>query len=202
MKVLRVAFLFVFALLAACSHVAVYNPTYLPAAPPEARERLEGKVLVYTDSADDNYVFSGPPTSFTGGATKLSLPLGQITREVAIQVLGGYFQDGAEGSNRPENLAGYRAVVKPKVASFSYQYNQLKNLGFAITPTVVLDLDVDLVDENGKTIHSKRYSSGTVEGSAYFVSGEPGERINQLAHETMHKLMDAAAGDIKAVLPR
>jgi hypothetical protein len=35
-----------------------------------------------------------------------------------------------------------------------------QNLGFAITPTVILDLDVDLIDQDGNTSYSKQYGSG------------------------------------------
>jgi hypothetical protein len=200
MKVVLVALFLAVAVLMGCSHVATYNPTYLSGPPPKADERLEGKVLVYTEHADDSYVFSGAPTSFTGGATKLTIPLGQLVHEVAVHVFARHFKDGADSGSSLEDPQSYRAIVRPRTGSFSYQYNQLKNLGFAITPTVILDLDVDLIDQDGNTTYSKQYSSGPIEGGAYMVSGTPGERINQLAHETAYKLLDEAARDIKTEL--
>lgn len=198
----RTATLFVIltVLLAGCSHVATYNPAYLSAPPPAASERMDGKVLVYTERADDNYVFSGNPTSFTGGATTLTVPLGQITREVAVYAFGRHFKDGADASNKLENLAGYRAIIRPRVLSFTYEYNQLQNLGFAITPGVTLEIETQLLDQSGKTVYAKKHASALAQGQAYMVSGTPGERINQLVHETLYKLMDEAARDVKRAL--
>jgi hypothetical protein len=187
-------------LLAGCSHTATYNSAYLSAPPPEASERMEGKVLVYTERTEDNYTFTGNPTSFTGGATTLNVPLGQITREVAVYAFGRHFKDGADASNKLENLAGYRAIIHPRLLSFTYEYNQLKNLGFAITPGVTLEIETQLLDQGGKSVYAKKHASGLVQGYTYVVSGTPGERINQLVHETLYKLMDEAAQDIKRTL--
>jgi hypothetical protein len=200
MKRIATMFVILTVLLAGCSHVATYNPAYLSAAPPAASERMDGKVLVYTERADDNYVFSGNPASFTGGATTLTVPLGQITREVAVYAFGRHFKDGADASNKLENLAGYRAIIRPRVLSFTYEYNQLQNLGFAITPGVTLEIETQLLDQSGKTVYAKKHAPGLAQGQAYMVSGTPGERINQLVHETLYKLMDEAARDVKRAL--
>jgi hypothetical protein len=188
------------ALLAGCSHTATYNSAYLSAPPPAASDRMDGKVMIYTEKTDDGYVFTGKPTSFTGGGTTLSEPLGQITREVAVYVYGRHFKDGADASNKLENLSGYRAVVRPRLLSYVYEYNQLQNLGFAITPGVTLEIETQLLDQSGKTVFSKKYASGLSQGHTYMVSGEPGERINQLTHETMYKLMEQSALDMKEML--
>jgi hypothetical protein len=187
-------------LLSGCSHTATYNSAYLSGPPPAGSDRMDGKVLIYTERADDNYVFTGNPTSFTGSGTTLSEPLGQITREVAVYVYGRHFKDGADSSNKPENISGYRAIVRPRILSYEYEYNQLQNLGFAITPGVKIEIDTQLLDQSGKTVFSKKYASGLSQGHTYMVSGEPGERINQLTHETMYKLMEQSVQDIKEVL--
>lgn len=188
------------ALLAGCSHTATYNSAYLSAPPPAAGDRMDGKALIYTEAVDDKYVFTGNPTSFTGGGTTLTEPLGQITREVAVYVFGRHFKDGADASNKLDNLPGYRVIVRPRLLTFNYEYNQLKNLGFAISPGVMLEIETQLLDQSGKTYYSKKHASGMVHGHTYVVSGEPGERINQLVHETMYKLMEESAQDIKAAL--
>lgn len=200
MKLIATSAVILTVLLAGCSHVATYNSAYLSAPPPAASERMDGKVLVYTERADDNYVFSGNPTSFTGGATTLAVPLGQMTREVAVYAFGRHFTGGADASNKLDNLAGYRVIIKPRVLSFTYEYNQLQNLGFAITPGVTLEIETQLLDQGGKTIYAKKHASGLAQGHTYMVSGTPGERVNQLVHETMYKLMDEAARDVKRTL--
>lgn len=200
MKRIAISAVILTVLLAGCSHVATYNSAYLSAPPPAASERMDGKVLVYTDRADDNYVYTGKPTSFTGGGTTLTVPLGQITREVAVYAFGRHFKDGADASNKLDNLAGYRVVIRPRVLSFIYEYNQLKNLGFAITPGVTLEIETQLLDQNGKSVYSKKHASGLAQGHTYMVSGTPGERVNQLVHETLYKLMEEAVRDVKQTL--
>ena len=90
--------------------------------------------------------------------------------------------------------------MQPKVSAFSYEYNQLKNVGFAITPTVVLTLEVAVLDNAGKTINQRRYDSGTVEMPAYFMSGSPGEEIGKAAHKAVFDLMVVAARDVRELL--
>ncbi len=74
------------------------------------------------------------------------------------------FKDGADFRNTAGDAAGYRLIVKPKVTRFTYAYNQLKNLGFAITPQAELDLHVTLVSPDGRTQLDKNYASGRTEG--------------------------------------
>lgn len=187
------------ALLAAgCAPMATYNPAYVQAPVTPAAEKLAGKALVYTLASDDDTPYVGPPTSFTGSATKLTIPLNLIAREIAATVFGDLFRDGAVKAGTLDAAAAYRVVVHPKVVSFSYEYNQLKNLGFAITPTVVLSLDLSLLDRTGQVLQQRRYDSGTVEGPAYMMSGEPGEQIGKVAHGALLDLMRRAAADLRA----
>ena len=199
MKLMPIAVL-VAVLLTGCSHTASYNSGYLSGLSPAPSDRMDGKVLIYTEQADDHYVFTGKPTSFTGGGTSLSEPLGQITRDVAAYVYARHFEGGVDTSNTLDNLVSYRAIVRPRLLSYEYEYNQLKNLGFAITPGVTLEIETQLLDQAGKTVFSKKYASGLSQGHTYMVSGKPGELINQLTHETIYKLMEQSAQDIKNAL--
>lgn len=180
-----------------CAHVATYNASYvgMPATSPS--DKLPGRALILTDKSDDDTPFVGPPTSFTGGATTLTIHLGVIAREIGVIVFGDLFRDGAVKVNVLEGVTGYRVAVKPRVTSFSYEYNQLKNLGFAITPTVVLTLEVSTLDSAGKFLHKRYYESGTVEMPAYMISGSPGEEIGKGAHKALYDLMQRAANDLR-----
>jgi hypothetical protein len=198
MRIANSLFLFASLLLAGCSFNAAYNPDYLPKQPLSLG--IAGKSLVVLETGDASWTYTGSPTSFTGGGTKLTLPIGEITREVALKVYGAAFKDGADFRNTAGSAAGYRLIVKPKVASFTYAYNQLKNLGFAITPQVKLDLHVTLVSPDGRTLLDKYYTSGLAEGDTYFVSGKPAEKVNQIFHLTLFKLMTDSALDAKKAL--
>lgn len=187
-------------LVSGCAQKATYNPAYVgkPAIPDA--DKVAGKVLVYTEKTDDDTLWSGKPTSFTGSATTLSIPLGLIAREIAATVFGDAFRDGAVKANALTDASDYRVIIRPKVSAFSYEYNQLKNIGFAITPTVVLTLEVSLLDAGGKMVNQRRYDSGRVEVSAYIISGSPGEEIGKAAHKALNELMVRAAQDVREAL--
>jgi hypothetical protein len=160
----------------------------------------EGRVLVVTEVADDNYVYKGSPASFTGSATQLQLPLGVITREIALVVFGRAFKEGSDRANEIKTPGIYRLIVKPRTTSFDYKYNQLRNLGFAITPQTRIFLEVMILDPNGKEVLKKTYDSGLVNGTTYLMSGSPGEMVNRTAHEVLYQLMEQAASDALALL--
>lgn len=161
---------------------------------------VNGKALIYTEAADDQYVFSGHPTSFTGSGTTLSIPLGLITKQIAIIVFGKIFREGADSANSIDKATNYTVVVTPKVTHFEYAYNQLKNLGFAITPETRLTLNVKLFDKNNKLIFEKSYDSSLASGETYVISGEPDEKVNQIVHKTLFDLMRQAAMDAAQVI--
>lgn len=188
------------ALLGGCAQTATYNAAYHPVPATPATDKLPGKALVYTVQADDDTPWSGRPTSFTGSGTTLTIPLGVIAREVAAAVFGDLFQGGAAKANSLAAATGYRVIVQPRVAQFSYEYNQLKNAGFAVTPTVVLTLEATLLEPSGKPVSQRRYDSGTVEMPAYFITGAPGEEIGKAAHKALYELMQRAAADVRETL--
>jgi hypothetical protein len=185
-------------LISGCTSVVGYNPSYLSVDAP--RLNLAGKSLVVMSDNDAQWVYAGKPTSFTGGASTMTVPMGEITKQVAIRVFGAAFRDGADFRNRTGDVSGYRLIVQPKVGSFTYAYNQLKNFGFAITPTITMELRVQLSSADGRMLLEKTYSSGPTEGAAYAISGSPAEKINQLAHQTLFKLMTNAAEDARSAM--
>jgi len=110
-------------------------------------------------------------------------------------VFSRHFQK-AELANELPEPSPYKLMVNPRVQHFEYAYNQLKNLGFAITPEVKIDLDVTFYDQSGNEMLKKTYDSGIRSGSSYMVSGAPSEKINQAIHETLYDLLDQAAKEI------
>jgi hypothetical protein len=185
------------AVLGGCAQTATYNAAYLTPPATAAADKLTGQALVYTVQADDDTLWSGKPTSFTGSATTLTIPLGMIAREVAALVFGNAFQGGAVKAHTLAGASGYRVIVQPRISNFSYEYDALTNAGFAVTPTVSLTLDLALLDAAGKTVQQRRYDSGKVVTAAYFVSGSPGEEIGKAAHKAVFDLMTQAARDVR-----
>lgn len=185
------------AFIAGCAHTATYNASHFAVQRLGDDQRLDGRALILTESQDDAYTFSGKPTSFTGGGTTLTIPLGLIAREAATLAFGDLFRGGVDKSNDRSNLRTYAAVVSPRVTGFSYEYNALKNVGFAITPTVVVSVSLSLLDEQGKSFWEKTYESGSFEGDTYVISGSPGEDVGKAAHRAIYGLMLKAAGDAR-----
>lgn len=183
---------------AGCSYSVDYNRAYLGNPDLGIKSPVAGKGAILSTVDQDNYTFIGNPTSFTGGGTKMTVPLGIISRESSRLVLAQMFSEGAEVINTlPSNPGQYVAVIQPAVVGYQYAYNQLKNLGFAITPQASVAIQVKLLNEAGDVTFEKVYESGLQESKAYFISTEPQERINELTHQLFVELLTQAAADIQ-----
>lgn len=183
-------------LLAGCAMTSTYNQSYLAAARRPASVQVDGKALVVTTPEDDAYMYKGNPTSFTGSATTLAMPLGSIVKESAVAAFADTFKGGAEAAASTKDAQRYVVVVSPKLTSFTYEYNQLKNVGFAITPTASIVVDVRVLDAKGATQWQRSYSSGPVEGPAYMLNTSPQEEISKVTHKGLYDLFATAAADI------
>lgn len=184
--------------LGGCTMATGYRPDFVQPRAVSADERIDGKVLLVTTAEDDQYIYSGHPTSFTASATTLTVPLGFMTRQIAEQVFAEVCTQGVEHGTAADD--GYLAVVRPKVTRFEYGYPQLKNLGFAITPEARVDLNVKLLGADGQPLLDKDYSTGTREGRSYMVSGSPQDKVSKLAHQGLYDLLREAALDIARYL--
>jgi len=183
--------------LAGCASSIAYRADYVPATAVNVEEKIAGRVLIYTTRADDERLVTSGATSFTGSGAKLTTPIGMMTREIAYKVFSEAAAEGASLSNEIAGTERYSVVVRPEARDFRYGFPQLKNLGFAITPEVEVNLRVSVLDGSGKPLLEKDYASGVVEGKSYMLSGKPNERINQLAHTTIHALLLQAAADVR-----
>jgi hypothetical protein len=182
--------------LAGCAMTSSYKQSYLAAARRPTAVQADGKALIVTTPEDDAYVYTGHPTSFTGSATTLTLPLGAIVKESATAAFADAFKGGADAGNAIKDADRYTVIVAPRLTSFSYEYNQLKNIGFAITPTASVVVDVRVLDAEGAMRWQRSYSSGPVEGPAYMLNTSPHEEISKVTHKSLYDLFSAAAADV------
>lgn len=178
--------------LTACSHTASYNAAHFEYSPQAFEQKIDGIAAIEMNKQEQAETYTGNPTSFTGSATTLTLPIGQILREGAVLAFRDMFSEGAEVIEQSNGRA-YTAIIKPSVRSFSYEYNQLKNIGFAITPTATVALEVKMANEEGEVIWERTVDSGPVEGPAYMITGAPGEEISKVAHKAVLRTMQQAA---------
>ena len=105
--------------LGGCAMTSTFNPGYLAAARRPVAEQADGKALIVTTPQDDAYVYTGHPTSFTGAATTLTLPLGSIVKETATAAFADRFKGGAEAAGAITNADSYAVIVAPRLTSFS-----------------------------------------------------------------------------------
>jgi hypothetical protein len=181
-----------------CSFQAGYNPTYLPDEEPEYLSASE--VLLLMADEEEDFVFSGSPTSFTGWATNLTIPLGTILKETAEEILEDRFSGGTDFSNELIDPEAYLIILHPSIKRFEYRYNQLKNAGFAITPEVDIDLNVEILDREGVTIFDQDYTSGYISGDTYFISGSPAEKVNKILHKTLYDLLETSFSEARPIV--
>ena len=185
-------------LISGCAYQAGYNPTYIPDEEPEYISADE-VLLVMPDEVED-FIYSGSPSSFTGGGTTLTIPLGVILKEVSEEILEDRFSGHVGFANEFPLDEQYRLALEPRIKRFDYKYNQLKNLGFAITPEVELDLEVTILDAGGQVIFQQSYESGRVSGDTYFISGSPSEKVNQTIHRALYDLLELSFADARPVV--
>ncbi len=176
-----------------CAFESGLNPAHFQYTQRVYDAKVAGKGAIEMPKSVQAETFKGNPTSFTGGGTTLAMPMGLITREAATTAFGDVFTEGVALVEATPPQSAYAATVKPRVTAFSYQYNQLRNLGFAVTPMVEMSLTVSLSAGDGKPVWERVFQSGNVEGETYFLSGSPGEEISKTAHRTLMKLMQEAA---------
>ena len=198
MKAYIVSLVFAMFLITGCSFKAGYDPSYVQNLKTNFSQskNTSVKVAVLTTTEQDNKIINQSPTSLTGGGTTLEIPVGIITRELTYEYFSQYYSD----VSRIKTLNGeYSIVISPEITHFEYEYDQLSNLGFAITPKLSFNLSVQVYKDHDQVMN-KVYESGVKNASSYLVSGQPGERINKLLHESLFQLLGQVKNDIDSVM--
>jgi hypothetical protein len=180
------------AICAACTTTGRYDPKYFAPLPIAPDKVLAGRALIQMTAEDEAFVFSGHPTTVVGSAGTLVLPLGQMTREAALNVFGALFRGGAEAATAvPPAREGYAVIVSPRVERFSYAVG----IG-EVRPA--LAISVAVLDPEGRALLDRRtYESA---GSAAATSERPVESLSRAMHLVVQALMLRAAADVRARL--
>jgi hypothetical protein len=153
-------------------------PAEAPAAAPApapAAGLLAGKGVIVMDKAlQDQLVKKQHPDSFTGGATSLTFPIGVSIRDTALKALSPSFADGAEVAEAAKPQA-YGVVLR--LDGFTYKYDSMSSLGFAITPRVTVTLTAEGLGPDGKSLFRKAYTRQDFTAGAYVASFKPKEKV-------------------------
>lgn len=177
--------------LAACASTIAPRPELVAAG--VSAPVVQGKATLVMSSTEVNQVLTPHPTSFTGSATTINIPMGQIVRVIGEKILGAGFSGGATTG---EAVAPGAYAVKVEVANFSYAYDQASNLGFAITPKVTVQMTADVQSPGGKALVHKTYSKADVTPGKYAISGAPAEKINEGLHMALGQMFRELLDDI------
>ena len=184
-----------------CGHVAQYRTEYVASQIRHFTPHIDGEALVVTDPAQDEKLYTRHPSSLTGMAMTFDAKVGLFLREVMVKVLSHTFRGGAKHANKlPQGTGTSRVVVKPTIVDFDYRYNQLKNLGFAVTPEAKVELQVSVSDSHGALLLEKRYESGFVSGGSYMVDFQPAEKINRAVHRALVEVTNQVTEDVEQAL--
>lgn len=208
------AVLFAIGLIAGCTAQGRFEAEYLE--PVEAPYLAEAKIVVLMHDHDQQYTFSGKPTSQIGANITLTMPIGSILREVSAGVFRSYFMYGTVFTEELSPNLLYTVAIEPEIRNFSYRYDRsLEGDVFdlrrtedgvaaqplsVITPSIQFELAVRAYDAAGKVLVEKMYPSGVVRGESYMVTSRPHERINATFHKALEQLMLKVADDIRPFL--
>jgi len=200
MKKLNLLILTTILIITGCTNTVHYKPELLSEKLSTLSARFDGKALIFTEEKEDLKEYSQNPSSLTGSVTTLKTNVGIHLREISKEVFSRLFEDGADHSNSLKSTDKYTIIIKPEVLNYDYRYNQLKNLGFAITPETKIDLYVTFKDKEGNDLLSKKYSSDYLTGGTYLASVQPHERVNKSIHESIFNLLVQVSNDILSLV--
>jgi hypothetical protein len=191
---LRAAAVLAVLLLGGCTASMPYRAAYVPDVRVSPVDRVKGRVLVFTTSADDNRSITPGATSIT--AFKANVQAGIIARQVAVSVFSRV-ADGADESHDLANADRYAVVLRPEIENIDYGFTHPKDLGIEVTPQVRVVMRITLLDPIGRVLLEKDYDSGPISRGRSIVSEKLVARTDALVHEAIYDLMIRAARDVR-----
>jgi len=177
--------------LAACASTIAPRPELIAAG--VSAPVVQGKATLVMSSAAQSQSITAHPSSFTGGATTITVPMGQVVKMAGEKVLGAGFSQGAATA---ETALPGTFGVSVEVSNFSFAYDQASNFGLAITPKVTLQMAADVRSPDGRTLLHKTYSKTDATAGKYAISGDPPEKINEGLHIALGQMFRDLLDDI------
>lgn len=188
-------------LFSGCSMKKDYNRDFISTELVQSIQKNQAeKVIILTDSEIDKlYVKYSPTTSnldtpLGQAMSTLTLPIGQITREVTYEFYSQYFDKVERSNNQAIIKEEFKDIIlKPKITSFNYAV-PLTNMGLTMTPNIHFVLNLE-VYKNNKMIMSKSYDSGTIYGETSMGSSLYDD-TNKALHKGLFNLYKIVNQDI------
>jgi hypothetical protein len=163
---------------------------------------LNTAILIFTTNSEDQYIFSGKPSSqwSPGSGTILVVPLGLIAKKAIEYAVEDNLGLQAEFTNSLETATRYSIIIHPTVENFSYNYVSL--LGGGIEPTVSVSASIGVTCFGSSNVWKGSYDSGPVDGEIYY--GWPLTRtpfidlVGDTVYKAVLQVMYQATADIKS----
>jgi hypothetical protein len=197
--------------LCGCTAQGLYESQYLEKVTPPYL--AENKVVVLMHAHDQEYTFTGKPTSEIGENITLTMPIGSILREVTANTFRSYFMYGVVFTDKLLPDLRYTVAIEPEIRNFAYRYDRrIEGDVFdvrpnsdggpaqplsTITPSIRFELALTAYDASNKVLLKKTYESGWVAGESYIVTSRPHERVNATFHKALQAVMAKVADDIR-----
>ncbi len=196
MKYIPIIFL---VLVTSCSYSTSLRYDYFPPSERLAEsEKLQGSGLIVMSPSEETYIYEDNPASFTGSANTVSIEIGQITKSASLKIFNELFSEGAYFVNNPNDFNGsYILSIEPISLINNYKFDQLSNLGFAITPKVSIEVKVKVLNKDGEILFNQNYSVNDKSQEAYFFSGNPDEKVNELVHKEVYNMLKQSFNEIR-----
>jgi hypothetical protein len=188
-----------------CAYQVEYEAGYVP--PERPPFVAQGKLLIVLPEEQRSYTYEGPPDSEVGNFTTLTIPVGQMVREISEEIFNSCFAEGLIFADNRFISEPYDIAIEANLQSLLYRYTRIVDTGFDeqnpdvwIVPEVDISFEVLAYDPEGDRLLDKVYESGLVSGEPYMTTSHPAERINETLHATLHELMLELAADLRLLL--
>jgi hypothetical protein len=132
------------------------------------KNKIDDLIIMTNSDEDISYTKITPTTNgfdtpLAHSMSTLTLPIGEITKEVTYEFYNQYFEKASKSNdiNLPnKNFSGI--IISPKVENFNYSL-PFTNIAFTMTPHISFILHIK-VYKNTKLIMEKSYNSGIIYG--------------------------------------
>ena len=201
-------------LLGGCAAEVVFDPEYV--SPAEPSYLAEAEIVVLMHDHDLEYVYDGTADSLVGQSTSLTMPIGDIMREISAHVFQSCFMFGVVFTEELVPNMRYVIAIEPEIRDFSYRFDRRIEEGFVdvtptddgfaetpfstIIPSVQFEVGLTAYNSFGDVVLENTYQSGRVAGESYVISNRPYELINATFHTALQDIMLTVAEDIRPLL--
>lgn len=201
-------------LLGGCAAEVAFDPEYVSPATPSYL--AEAEIVILLHDHDLEYVYDGAADSLVGQSTSLTMPIGDIMREISAHVFQSCFMFGVVFTEELVPDMRYIIAIEPEIRDFSYRFDRRIEEGFVdvtstddgfaetpfstITPSVQFEVGLTAYNSSGDVVLENTYQSGRVAGESYVTSNRPYELINATFHAALQDIMLTVAEDIRPLL--